>query len=60
MDAYYLYGMGLEQYEQGNYSKAIEYFEQSNVIEEHFKTMKGFLNAGRNWEKQKKRTAALK
>ena len=38
MDAYWLYGMGLEQYEKGNYSAAIQYFEQSNNVEEHFKT----------------------
>ncbi len=38
MDAWGLYGMGLEQYEKGNYSDAILYFEQSNTVEEHFKT----------------------
>ena len=38
MDANWLYGMGLEQYEKGNYSAAIQYFEQSNNVEEHFKS----------------------
>ena len=38
MDAYELYGLGLEEYEKGNYPAAIGYFERSNSIEEHFKT----------------------
>ena len=33
MDAYYLYGMGLEQYEQGNYSKAIECWKKLGKTE---------------------------
>ena len=38
MDAYDLYGLGREEYDKGNYSAAIAYFERSNLIDEHFKT----------------------
>ena len=56
MDAWSLYGMGLEQYEKGNYSAAIEYFEQSNNIEEHFKSYERLFRCWKelgNKEKEK-------
>lgn len=48
MDAWGLYGMGLEQYEKGNYSEAILYFEQSNAVEEHFKTYERLYRCWKN------------
>ena len=59
MDAYYLYGMGLEQYEQGNYSKAIEYFEQSNAIEEHFKTYERLFECWKKLGKTEKANSCI-
>lgn len=59
MDAYYLYGMGLEQYEQGNYSKAIEYFERSNDADEHFKTYERLFECWKKLGKTEKANSCI-
>ena len=36
--SYYLYGMGIESLEQEEFEKALDYFKQSLLLEEHFRT----------------------
>ena len=59
MEAVELYGLGLEEYEKGNYLEAIEYFERSNNIEEHFKTYERLFLCWKELEKREKANSCL-
>jgi len=37
-DSRYYYGLGMECYEMNDYKKAVEFFQQSVVLQDHFKT----------------------
>ncbi|MCR4643332.1 MAG: hypothetical protein K5697_15060 [Lachnospiraceae bacterium] len=59
MDAYELYGLGREEYDKGNYSAAIGYFERSNLVDEHYKTYEMLFRCWKILEEREKAKACI-